>query len=767
MADRYDQLADELVGGAQEEFVTELTERMAAQLEADVSNADVYRVSVAAARAEAVGVWAKYKGKVSARAAAAFSEALSDVDEEAVTALQAGHADALKGLGTEGVKNAVAVASDQMARLISMQNTALANTAADAYYATVADAVTRLQMGEGRNAVMERAYAKLADAGIETVDYRSGRKTLIDAAVRRHVVTQQSQCRASLLDARMDEWGHDLVYVSAHYGARPSHSAWQGKVYSRSGKDKRYASLSAATGYGTAGGLCGCNCRHTYSPYVEGVSQLPSTDWSAQERLTGMTSDAYYAATQKQRAYERQIRKVKREIATGQAHGQDMASERAYLGALQAKQRAHVKANHLTRDYAREKAYGVKQQPTPVTEAELVKASPTVKGAVKAAAKKKVAAVAANGAVPSSAAAVEHHAMLDSELAGLTASELSAKKVNGIYVTSGTAVKSATVKLAEVGTDGPKTYSQVKVAAAIDGLASGKHDDAVVVRLGSKLYFHQGAVYADAARALGLDKLGVKLVDLDAVLASKPKAKAAPAPTPTTAATKPKATAKPKAKAATKKQAAQYAGPLTGMGKTFIDNRAADAYYAKNSFSKTKWAKLTGEQRKAVEQYTGHYYREMNRALRNGDYQAGTADAKTRGRIDRCTEALDAFTLKEDVIVYRGMGSVHAMACFLGIDEAELKARAAQGKLDALAGTRGYEDAFMSTGVTPGKAWSGPTLVALLPKGTPGFYVNPISTNAGELEVLVQRGSRYNVLKVEADATGHITAYAELTGFER
>lgn len=364
MADRYDQLADELVGGAQEEFVTELTERMAAQLEADVANADVYRVSVAAARAEAMGVWAKFKGEVSARAAAAFSEALSDVDEEAMTALQAGHADALKGLGTEAVKNAVAVASDQMARLISMQNTTLANTAADAYYATVADAVTRLQMGEGRNAVMERAYSKLADAGIETVDYKSGCKTLIDAAVRRHVVTQQSQCRASMLDARMDEWGHDLVYVSAHYGARPSHSVWQGKVYSRSGKDKRYASLSAATGYGTAAGLCGCNCRHTYSPYVEGVSQLPSTDWSAQERLTGMTSDAYYAATQKQRAYERQIRKVKREIATGQAHGKDMASERAYLGALQAKQRAHVKANHLTRDYAREKAYGVKQQPT-------------------------------------------------------------------------------------------------------------------------------------------------------------------------------------------------------------------------------------------------------------------------------------------------------------------------------------------------------------------------------------------------------------------
>ncbi len=56
------------------------------------------------------------------------------------------------------------------------------------------------------------------------MDYRSGRRTTIDAAVRRHVVTQQSQCRADLLWRRMDEWGHDPVFTSSHYGARPTHA---------------------------------------------------------------------------------------------------------------------------------------------------------------------------------------------------------------------------------------------------------------------------------------------------------------------------------------------------------------------------------------------------------------------------------------------------------------------------------------------------------------------------------------------------------------
>ena len=64
-----------------------------------------------------------------------------------------------------------------------------------------------------------------------------------------------------------------------------------------------------------------------------------------------------------QRGYEREVRKVKREIATGQAYGQDMTAERARLGMLQRRLREHCAANSLRRDYARERAYGVAEQP--------------------------------------------------------------------------------------------------------------------------------------------------------------------------------------------------------------------------------------------------------------------------------------------------------------------------------------------------------------------------------------------------------------------
>lgn len=162
-------------------------------------------------------------------------------------------------------------------------------------------------------------------------------------------------------------FGHLLLTFSKYllgrqivlFGARPSHAEWQGKVYSRSGTSKKYPSLEEATGYGTVTGLCGANCRHTMTPYVEGYSQLPNTDYSMQEKRFGMASDEYYAATQKQRRLEREIRKVKRERAAIAVDGQETVKQDRRIRELQKKLREHVKENHLTRDYQREKVWGI------------------------------------------------------------------------------------------------------------------------------------------------------------------------------------------------------------------------------------------------------------------------------------------------------------------------------------------------------------------------------------------------------------------------
>ena len=145
-----------------------------------------------------------------------------------------------------------------------------------------------------------------------------------------------------------------------HLGALRSlsHAVWQGRVFSCSGASGRCPGLVEATGYGTAGGLCGCNCRHTMTPYIEGLPKLPDASFASQRERFGKTSDEYYEAVQRQRAIERRIGATKRQIAALAEDHLDTVALRVALGKQQAELRRLVADNGLTRDYSREKAYG-------------------------------------------------------------------------------------------------------------------------------------------------------------------------------------------------------------------------------------------------------------------------------------------------------------------------------------------------------------------------------------------------------------------------
>ena len=138
------------------------------------------------------------------------------------------------------------------------------------------------------------------------VHYPSGHRDTIETATLRCVRTGVSQATAQVQVARMDELGVDLVLVTSHMGARPSHQEWQGKVYSRSGNSKKYPDFVSSTGYGTGPGLCGWNCRHSFFPYFEGQG-------NPYERYDDEENKELYERTQQQRAMERGIRKTKRE----------------------------------------------------------------------------------------------------------------------------------------------------------------------------------------------------------------------------------------------------------------------------------------------------------------------------------------------------------------------------------------------------------------------------------------------------------------------
>lgn len=138
------------------------------------------------------------------------------------------------------------------------------------------------------------------------VTYPSGHSDTIETATLRAVRTGISQATSQIQTARMDEMDVDLVLTSSHMGARPSHQVWQGKIFSRSGRSK-YPDFEQSTGYGTVSGLCGANCRHSFSPFFEGMDN-PFEQYDSEENRKQYEKEQY------QRTLERKIRKTKREV---------------------------------------------------------------------------------------------------------------------------------------------------------------------------------------------------------------------------------------------------------------------------------------------------------------------------------------------------------------------------------------------------------------------------------------------------------------------
>ncbi len=144
-------------------------------------------------------------------------------------------------------------------------------------------------------------YTKIGSDGTERVH-----KDTIEVATARAVRTGISQGSARIQLARMDEMGVNLVIVSSHLGARPTHEVWQGKIYSRV-PSAEYPDFVSSTQYGTVTGLCGANCRHNFSAWFPGQGN-PFEDYDSEE------NKKQYEKEQKQRAMERRIRDTKRKV---------------------------------------------------------------------------------------------------------------------------------------------------------------------------------------------------------------------------------------------------------------------------------------------------------------------------------------------------------------------------------------------------------------------------------------------------------------------
>ena len=194
---------------------------------------------------------------------------------------------------------------------------------------------------------IRKAVNELSEEGITGVIFESGRKMGLVEYARMNITTASMTCTRDLVNERMSEYDIDLVAVSSHSGARPKCFPYQGEIYSWSGKSDKYPSIYS-TSYGEPDGLFGINCRHFYTPYVEGMGKYKVDEISERK------NDKIYEETQEQRYNERMIRKYKRQSEGLKSAGLDNTRANKKVLEWQKKQRKFINKTGLTRQYNRE-----------------------------------------------------------------------------------------------------------------------------------------------------------------------------------------------------------------------------------------------------------------------------------------------------------------------------------------------------------------------------------------------------------------------------
>ena len=188
-----------------------------------------------------------------------------------------------------------------------------------------------------------------SEKGIPALIDKAGKQWSTEAYVSTVTRSLSNNVANTMQDNRMDEYGVDLIEVSAHMGARPRCEPYQGEIYSRSGKHPKYPPLSR-TSYGEIAGLRGINCGHIFYPFIEGFSRKRSV------QINDEQNDIAYKLSQKQRYLERQIRYAKHDLNIMGAMGDEVGIKAAkqFVRDRQANMRAFIDETGRTRRRSRE-----------------------------------------------------------------------------------------------------------------------------------------------------------------------------------------------------------------------------------------------------------------------------------------------------------------------------------------------------------------------------------------------------------------------------
>ena len=169
--------------------------------------------------------------------------------------------------------------------------------------------------------------------------------------------------------------------------------------------------------------------------------------------------------------------------------------------------------------------------------------------------------------------------------------------------------------------------------------------------------------------------------------------------------------------------------------------------------SKEQVDKLSKDEKKALTAYTTDDFSAINHSLRTGE-----KNARVEETIKNISEGLNKCSLPQNTILYRGIGT-NAIEGLLSKDvknimdmgfKKELTEEQIKAFCNILENKHFTEDAFTSTSYDAKKAFDKPVKLNIFAKqGSKCGVIEDLSIKPEEKEVLIQKGSKFEIKKVE------------------
>ena len=294
---------------------SEINEKFLKELLGMIDDAETKVLSIIAKKAKNQIGWPEYKAKELLELRQEVESILKNnikglnkkIANEIVTAYKTGIINATKEFGIKETAM-LDIIPYHIQHLILETNNVVTNTlfpvlrsTNDIYRKVISELEKNYFMGvETQQEAVQKVLNQFAAIGVTGFVDKLGRKwdlfSYVDMAIRTSIGNAALQGHID----RLIDLNHDLVIVSSHNASCPICRPWAGKVLSLTGKTPNYPTLQEAK----MAGLFHPNCKHTISAYFcqfdHEKQEIPEND------------NELYEATQKQRYYERQIRKWKR-----------------------------------------------------------------------------------------------------------------------------------------------------------------------------------------------------------------------------------------------------------------------------------------------------------------------------------------------------------------------------------------------------------------------------------------------------------------------